>query len=342
MEEVDAGKPSKVSGRGPLIAVAVVVVVAVLAVAGVLVWQREGRRRALAECTDATSQYQDRKRSLDRTRAAAGKTVKETPAGDVSDAKLLQAAAKAVGGDGAKATAKPAKDGGRTIPSCPADADKATLETNAGIIRRAASTIARDAKLITDSQSALRADVARTVKSHLDTAVTDGDRLLADTDGKVADNAPRDALRTALDQGKAVQRDTKALVGEERKAVKAIDDQMKAVNDSKAAKDQADAAAQQAAAAQDSAGASTVQSGGSGYSNWSGNQGGGYSGWSGGGNQGGSGSGGSHQAPAAPAPAPAPAPPAGNSNSMNEFWQDVHGPGGPAINKDGVCVAGCH
>lgn len=86
-----------------------------------------------------------------------------------------------------------------------------------------------------------------------------------------------------------------------------------------------------AAAAQDSAGASKVQSG---------NQGGGYSGWSGGGNQGGSWSGGSHQAPAVPAPAPAP--PAGNSNSMNEFWHDAHGPGGPAINKDGVCVAGCH
>ena len=335
MEEEDAGKPSKVSGRGPLIAVAVVVVVAVLAVAGVLVWQREGRRRALAECTDATSQYQDRKQSLDRARVVAGKTVKETPAGDVSDAKLLQAAAKAVGGDGAKATAKPAGDGGRTIPSCPAGADKAILETNTGIIRRAASTIARDAKLITDSQSALRADVARTVKSHLDTAVTDGDRLLADTDGKVADNATRDALRTALDQGKAVQRNAKALVGEERKA---IDDQMKAVNDSKAAKDQADAAAQQAAAAQDSAGASTVQSGGPGYSNWSGNQGGGYSGWSGGGYRGGSGGGG-YNPPSAQAPASAP--PAGNSNSMNEFWHDVHGPGGPAINKDGVCVAGC-
>ena len=338
MEEEDAGKPSKVSGRGPLIAVAVVVVVAVLAVAGVLVWQREGRRRALAECTDATSQYQDRKQSLDRARVVAGKTVKETPAGDVSDAKLLQAAAKAVGGDGAKATAKPAGDGGRTIPSCPAGADKAILETNTGIIRRAASTIARDAKLITDSQSALRADVARTVKSHLDTAVTDGDRLLADTDGKVADNATRDALRTALDQGKAVQRNAKALVGEERKAIKAIDDQMKAVNDSKAAKDQADAAAQQAAAAQDSAGASTVQSGGPGYSNWSGNQGGGYSGWSGGGYRGGSGGGG-YNPPSAQAPASAP--PAGNSNSMNEFWHDVHGPGGPAINKDGVCVAGC-
>ena len=60
------------------------------------------------------------------------------------------------------------------------------------------------------------------------------------SDGQVADNAVRDALKTSLDQAKTVQADAKADANGRRKAIQDLANQMQAVNDSKTAKARAD------------------------------------------------------------------------------------------------------
>ena len=110
-----------------------------------------------------------------------------------------------------------------------------------------------DAKVVATLEKAAN-DEARTVKAHLDKAIADGDSLLSGSDGQVADNAVRDALKTVLDQAKAVQADAKADTNARRKAIQDLASQMQAVNDSKTAKanadrEAADQQAQQAAVA---------------------------------------------------------------------------------------------
>ncbi|AKV54950.1 hypothetical protein AB656_00135 [Bifidobacterium actinocoloniiforme DSM 22766] len=335
------------------IIVAVVAVVA-LVVAGVLAYRQATRSRALSACENASSQYQSAVKQLDKTRSAASQQVKATPAGDVSDAKVIQAVTNAMGDEASKGKdkAKPVKDSKRAIPSCPADANAGTLNGNTATIRQAADQAGKDGKAIATANAALTADVRKTVKAHLDKAIGDGDQLLGSTDGQVADNATRDALKTALDQAKAVQANAKASVDDQRKAIQAINDQTKAVNDSKTAKDQADQAAadaQATASAANSVQAQAAPSSGQGYS------GGGYTGtrsWGGGngyhsGNGGGyrSNGGGSRStwtpAPSAPAPsAPAPAPAA--PSHSGGIWDDINnGATGPAIDSHGNCFARC-
>ena len=114
-------------------------------------------------------------------------------------------------------------------------------------------------------------------KAKLDKLVADAQKLYDGTDGKVQDNATRDALKTALDNAKKGGDDADAL----DKLTAALNDAQTKVNDSVKAKEQADAEAQAAA----DAAAASANSGsgytGSGY----GNSGyaGGYSGYTGGG-----------------------------------------------------------
>lgn len=98
-----------------------------------------------------------------------------------------------------------------------------------------------DAKVVATVEKAAN-DETRTVKAHLDKAIADRDSLLSGSNGQVADNAVRDALKTVLDQVKVVQADTKADTNVRRKAIQDLDlaSQMYAVNDSKAAKANAD------------------------------------------------------------------------------------------------------
>ncbi|AKV55107.1 hypothetical protein AB656_01250 [Bifidobacterium actinocoloniiforme DSM 22766] len=325
------------------IIIAAVAVVALI-IAGAFAYRHVTHSRALADCENARSQYQAAVKRLDKTRSAASQQVKATPAGDVSDAKIIQAVTNATGDEAGKGKAKPAKDSKPAIPSCPADANAGTLNGNAATTRQATGKAGKDDKAIATAAAAMNADVRKTVKAHLDKAIGDGDQLLGSTDGQVADNATRDALKTALNQAKAVQANAKASVDDQRKAIQAINDQTKAVNDSKTAKDQADQATADAANA---AQAQSAPSPGQGYS------GGGYTGpqhWNGGGayrpsNGGGyRPSGGSSRpnrapAPAAPAPAPVTPPASGGGDS---FWNDLNnGATGPAIDSNGNCFARC-
>ena len=191
--------------------IAAIAVVALI-IGGVVVYRQVTHSRALADCTNATSAHQSAIKQLDKTKATATKQVKDTPAGDVSDAKVIQAVTTATEGDTSKdkTKAKQAKDSKQTIPSCPTDAGARTLSDNAATIRQATDKAKKDDKAITTASAALTADVKKTVKAHLDKAIGEGDQLLAGTDGQVADNATRDALKTALDQARTVQGNTKA------------------------------------------------------------------------------------------------------------------------------------
>lgn len=109
-------------------------------------------------------------------------------------------------------------------------------------------------------------------KAKLDKLVADAQKLYDGTDGKVQDNATRDALKTALDNAK---KNDATSVDALDKLTAALNDAQTKVNDSVKAKEQADAEAQaQAEAAAAAANATT--STGSGYSNS------GYNGYSGG------------------------------------------------------------
>lgn len=117
-----------------------------------------------------------------------------------------------------------------------------------------------DAKTLADAKAALQQSV--------DAA----DQTYADSDGKVQDNATRDALKTALDAAKEVLSDDSVTDAQEYTDQKtAVDNAAKAVTDSVDAKTKADAEAAAAAAA-----SSNASSGG--YSGSSSYNGGSYSG----------------------------------------------------------------
>lgn len=134
-------------------------------------------------------------------------------------------------------------------------------------------------KAVTDSKTAKDLDTAKAdLKGTLDSA----SKTLADSDGKVADNATRDSLEKTIDAAQKVYdkkdvTDPKAYSDEKGKLEKAV----KVVNDSIQAKQAADEkAAQEAAAAQAAQQQAQSYSGytGGGYSNYSNTSaGGGYS-----------------------------------------------------------------
>ena len=121
-------------------------------------------------------------------------------------------------------------------------------------------------------------------KAKLDKLVADAQKLYDSTDGKVQDNATRDALKTALDNAK---KGDATSVDALDKLTAALNDAQTKVDDSVKAKEQADAEAQ----AQAEAAANAAASANTGYSG--GYSGGGYSG--GGYSGGGAGSGNSGQ-----------------------------------------------
>ena len=116
-----------------------------------------------------------------------------------------------------------------------------------------AVTGSMDAKTLADEKQALQS------------TVDSADKTYTDSDGKVQDNATRDALKAALDAAKKVLDDDSVTDAKEYTDQKtAVDGAVKAVNDSIAAKEKADAEAKAQAAA-DAAAASSGSSGGGSY-----------------------------------------------------------------------------
>lgn len=110
------------------------------------------------------------------------------------------------------------------------------------------------------------AKTLETAKTNLTAKLDEASRLLADSDGKVADNATRDALSNAIDAANGLKdgNDPAKIDG----ARKTVEDAINGVNASVQAKTDADAqaAAAAAAAAQAQAQAQSTYSGGSSYS----------------------------------------------------------------------------
>lgn len=110
------------------------------------------------------------------------------------------------------------------------------------------------------------AKTLETAKTNLTAKLDEASRLLADSDGKVADNATRDALSNAIDAANGLKdgNDPAKIDG----ARKTVEDAINGVNASVQAKTDADAqaAAAAAAAAQAQAQAQSTYNGGSSYS----------------------------------------------------------------------------
>lgn len=138
-------------------------------------------------------------------------------------------------------------------------------------------------------------------KAKLDQLVADAQKLYDSTDGKVQDNATRDALKTALDNAK---KGDATSVDALDKLAAALNDAQTKVNDSVKAKEQADAEAQAQAEAAAAAANATTSTGGGYTGGYSGYTGGGYSGggYSGGGYTGGSYTGGGNTGGGVPVP----------------------------------------
>ena len=221
----------------------VVAVVVVVVVAGLVGWRVVENRRhdaALDSCSRAVKALKGKTGSdrLAQYREAAG-----IKSDQVKDAKTVVAMARSV------------KDAeGIKEPTIRCNASMSTGELNAaagqaGKIEGKYAAVARAAKAVTASRDAKALEDARAA---LDGKKEEASRLLADSDGKVADNATRDGLQQAIDQaGQAKGDKAKAY----QDAVGALQAAIDRVNASVQAKSQADqqAAAQAAQAAQQQA-----------------------------------------------------------------------------------------
>ena len=124
-------------------------------------------------------------------------------------------------------------------------------------------SLSKAVRAVIESKAAKRLDDAKT---NLTAKLDEASRLLADSDGKVADNATRDALSNAIDAANGLKdgNDPAKIDG----ARKTVEDAINGVNASVQAKTDADAqaAAAAAAAAAAQAQAQSTYSGGSSYS----------------------------------------------------------------------------
>lgn len=211
---LDGVAENKKSRKPAVIAVASVAAVAMLAGCGWFGWKAyTGHRLAEARqaCVEASESYRkaagEYSKLVDGDAAAASKVA----AGQVADAKTVDALAEEL-----KATEP------KTV-ACVAD-DKAGYEAQAALIEKHAGWYGKHAKSLENAVKAVN-------DSKLAKTVSDAERLLKDSDGKVQDAKTRDEL-------------SKAIKAKDADAIAAAS---KKVNDSMAAKTKADEEAQRKA-----------------------------------------------------------------------------------------------
>ena len=207
---LDGVAENKKSRKPAVIAVASVAAVAVLAGCGWFGWKAyTGHRLAEARqaCVEASESYRkaagEYSKLVDGDAAAASKVA----AGQVADAKTVDALAEEL-----KATEP-------KVVACAAD-DMAGYESKTGLIGKNTSWYGKHAKSLENAVKAVN-------DSKLAKTVSDAERLLKDSDGKVQDASTRDEL-------------SKAIKAKDADAIAAAS---KKVNDSMAAKTKADAEA---------------------------------------------------------------------------------------------------
>lgn len=241
----------------PLIAVVCAVV---LVVAGVVGWNMY-RGAKLAEAKEACATAADGVRSqaneynaLLNGDAADAAAVK---AEQVKDSKTVESLGKEL-----KASA-PEYEGCVAEDAQGLDAATVKLGEQADWYKAHEKSLSKAVKAVTESKDSKRLDDA---KANLKAKLDEASRLLADSDGKVQDNATRETLTSAIDAANKLKDANDAAKID--KAHKTLEDAINGVNASVQAKTDADAqaAAAAAAAAAAQAQAQSTYSGGSSYS----------------------------------------------------------------------------
>ena len=211
---LDVVAENKKSRKPAVIAVASVAVVAVLAGGGYLGWKAyTGHQLAEARqaCVEASESYRKAVNGYSTLVNGDAATAFQITAKQVADAKTVDALATAL-----KATEP-------KVVACAAD-DRAGYESKTGLIEKNTGWYAKHTK-------SLKAAVGAVNDSKLEKTVSDAERLLNDSDGKVQDASTRDEL-------------SKAVKAKDADAIAAAS---KKVNDSMAAKTKADEEAQRKA-----------------------------------------------------------------------------------------------
>lgn len=302
----------------PVVSAGVVVVLVAAGFGGWKMYESRRHESAMADCTQSVKAMQSSTRSaqatLARYREAAG-----IQADQVQDAKTVDAmhrTIKTAGGIKPQVVVCDASMSTSDLHAATSKARQATDHMKAidrDYAKAGKAVVAsRDAKILEDAKSALAGKK------------DEASKLLGDSDGKVADNATRDALQKAIDQAGGVKGGKAKDYQDAVNALQSAVDQVNASVQAKAQVDQqaAEQAAQQQAAAQQQPAPS--YGGGGGYTPTyrpSYNRGG----WS-------------APAPAPAAPAPA-APHSGGGQSFEE-WSHSNTTGGHGCNADGSCGIG--
>lgn len=215
---MDAPTPDDGNGkrnrRPVVVAVASVAILALLAGGGYLGWKTyTGHRLAEARqaCVEASESYHKAADSYSKLVDGDAAAASKVAAGQVADAKTVDALAEEL------KTTEP-----KTV-ACTAD-DKAGYEAQAALIEKHAGWYGKHAKSLENAVKAVN-------DSKLAKTVSDAERLLKDSDGKVQDAKTRDEL-------------SKAIKAKDADAIAAAS---KKINDSMAAKTKADEEAQRKA-----------------------------------------------------------------------------------------------
>lgn len=238
----------------PLVAAVCAVI---LVAAGIIGWNAYSGAK-LAEAREACATAADTVRSnaneynaLLNGDAADAAAVK---AEQVKDSKTVEALGKEL-----KAMA-PEYEGCVAEDAQGLDAATVKLTDQAGWYETHEKSLSKAVRAVTESKAAKRLETAKT---NLTAKLDEASKLLADSDGKVADNATRDALSNAIDAANGLKdgNDPAKIDGARR----TLEDAVNGVNASVRAKTDADAQAA-AAAARARAQAQSAYNGGSSYS----------------------------------------------------------------------------
>ncbi|QTB90700.1 colicin transporter [Bifidobacterium saguini] len=227
---------------GWLAPVVAAVCVAALAAGGVAAWRAyaaHGLAVARQSCADSAEKVRGAANSYNALVNGKAGEASSTGRDEVADPATVEALAKEL-----KAEA-PEYEG------CVAD-DKAGLDEAAGTLDDQAAWYESHEKSLAKAVKAVNASKAEktleTARTNLSSKLDEASKLLAGSDGKVADNAARDTLAKAIDAANGLKNGNDAARIDE--ARKTLEDAMKTVGDSIAAKQEADArAAAEAAAA---------------------------------------------------------------------------------------------
>ena len=232
----DGGAPSDRPHPRWLVPVVVIVIVAVVVIAGLVGWRVVENRRhdsALESCNQAVKPLQEKTGSARMARYREAFGVKRDQVKDAKTVANMSRSAKAVGGLKQPTVA------------CKASMSTGDLNAEAGRARKLDgeyAAVSKSARAVLESKDAKTLEDAKTA---LNAKKDEASKLLGDSDGKVAANATRDDLQTAIDQAGQIKGDEAKAYHDAAGSLQAAIDQ---VNSSMQVKSQADqeAAAQAA------------------------------------------------------------------------------------------------